>query len=210
MKLSSVNGTLLKLSFVLVFLTQNYAQSILSSFDFSKSDITKLPGQLREISGLTTTKEGKLFAHNDEKGIVYEVDFEKGSIVKSFIVGKKLLYEDFEDIATVNNRFFLLASNGTIYEFIEKSDGEYSDFIKYNTPFSSKFDFEGLCFDPQTGSLLIASKKYPGKNYNGSRTVFSFDLDKNQFLIEPRFIIPLNGIKKKYLRFSKNPSRQSV
>lgn len=196
MKIFWLHFTIILFAITNILSAQNSAQSILSSYDFSKKEIFVLPNELKEISGLTTTKDGRLFAHNDEKGIVYEIDFINRSIVKSFPVGRKTLYKDFEDIAVANEKFFLLDSNGDLYEFAENENKIYSDYKKYSYPFMSKYNFEGLCFDPKSNSLLIALKKYTGKNYQGMITVFSFDLDKKEFSKKPRYSIPLIEIKK--------------
>lgn len=173
-------------------------QSILESIDFTTSEKYQLPNQLQEVSGLAINLEGRVFAHNDEKGTVYEIDFENKRIVKKFFIGRKAVYRDFEDIAIVGNKFYLLVSNGDIYEFYEADDKRYSDYKIYRSVFSRKFEFEGLCYDPFTNALLLASKEYPGKSYDGMRTVFSFSLNTKQFIPEPRFIIPLKELKKKY------------
>ncbi len=181
-----------------VLSAQNNAQSILSSYDFSEKVIFNLPNVLKEISGLTTSEDGRLFGHNDEAGIVYEIDFQDRNIVRSFSPGIKVLYRDFEDIAVLNDKFFLLVSNGDIYEFAESKSKRYSDYKKYNSPFSSKFNFEGMCYDPMSNSLLITAKEYAGKNFKGLRSVFSFDLDKKKYLPNPRYLFSLVELKEKY------------
>lgn len=174
------------------------AQSILESFDFSKSETFLLPNQLKEVSGLALNSEGRLFAHNDEKGTVYEIDFNNKKIIKFFFIGWRAVYRDFEDIAIVDDKFYLLVSNGDIYEFSEADHKRYSDYTIYRSAFSSKFEFEGLCYDSLTNSLLLASKEYPGKKYSGMRTVYSFNLITKQFIPEPRFVISLKELKSKY------------
>lgn len=174
------------------------AQSILEEIDFAEPERFVLPNQLQEISGLAINLDGKLFAHNDEKGTVYEIDFNTKQIIKHFFIGWRAVHRDFEGIAIVDDKFFLLVSNGDIYEFGEADDKRYSDYKIYRSVFSSKFEFEGLCYDSLSNSLLLASKGYPGKKYSGIRTIFSFSLITKQFIPEPRFTISLNELKKKY------------
>ncbi len=78
-----------------------------------------LPHGLAEISGLALTPDQRLLAHGDEVGHIFEVDYRRGVIVKSFWVGAQPVHEDFEAIAVSGDRIFLLASNGKIYEFRE-------------------------------------------------------------------------------------------
>ena len=93
----------------------------------------KLSKQLSEISGLTMNHDSELFAHNDEKSIVYQLDYQNGDILKKFTVGKKPIKEDFEGITFANNLFYLVTSNGDIYEFPEGDNGEEVKYEKYKT-----------------------------------------------------------------------------
>ena len=161
----------------------------------------KLPGELQEISGLTMTDDGRMFGHNDEKGFVYQIDYTVGDIVKKFSLGKKYEREDFEGIAFANNTFYVVSSNGDIYEFEEGNDGESVTYNVIETDLKSKFDVEGLCFDPETNSLLLACKGYPGKGFKRQKAVYSFSLDEMKLEKEPRFLIDLSEIKKMF-----NPS----
>src|SRR5437867_8988129 len=73
-----------------------------------------LPKQLSEASGLTMSADGRLFSHNDELGIVYQIDYTTGKIVKQFSLGTITLRGDFEGIAMNGGMMYLVASNGNI------------------------------------------------------------------------------------------------
>ena len=154
--------------------------SELSKYNFKPEEslVIKLPGELQEISGLTMTDDGRLFGHNDEKGFVYQIDYSNGNITKKFSLGEKYEREDFEGIAYANKKFYIVTSNGVLYEFDEGSDGESVSFQVYETDLNSKNDVEGLCFDPETNSLLLACKGYPGKGFKKQKAVYSFSLDR--------------------------------
>jgi len=154
----------------------------------------KLPDQLNEISGLACAPDGRIFAHNDEKGIVYQINYQNGKILKSFSLGKKLIREDFEAIAIVENEFYLVTSSGVIYIFKEGEDEEDVKYKKYKTFLSSDNDVEGLCYDPDNNSLLLACKGNPGKKYSGYRTVYEFSLSDKELKKEPRFLISIKDI----------------
>ena len=66
-----------------------YGGSSLASYGFKEDTATrwKLAKSLREISGLAMTEDNRLLAHNDEKGIIFEIDYQNGSIVKAFGLG---------------------------------------------------------------------------------------------------------------------------
>ena len=79
----------------------------------------KLPRVLEEISGLALTPDGRLFAHNDERAVAYEIDPSTGEVRKAFSIGLMGTPGDFEGFAITGERFFLLASTGQILEFRE-------------------------------------------------------------------------------------------
>ena len=158
----------------------------------------KLPPQLKEVSGICFSDDGKLFGHNDEQGVVYQIDFKTGRIIKAFQLGAIGLEADFEDIAIVKDKFFLITSNGILYEFSEGKNLEKVDFKEIDLDFSSKFNIEGLCYDKTTQSLLIASKEYPGKKYIGYRAVYSYSLKTKKINKTPRFLISLKKLKNKF------------
>lgn len=177
--------------------SQNPTNSFYSYFKNQKNVTSiKLSHKLTEISGMTCTNDGRIFAHNDEKGVIYQLNYENGKIVKSFDVGKKLLKEDFEGITIVNNLFYLVSSNGNIYEFTEGEDDEYVKYKKYKTHLSANNDVEGICFDPKTNSLLLACKGNPGKKYKGNRAVYEFSLSEKKLAKDPRYLLPIKEILK--------------
>ena len=177
--------------------------SELSKYNFKPEEslVIKLPGELQEISGLTMTNDGRLFGHNDEKGFVYQIDYSNGNVIKKFSLGEKYEREDFEGIAYANNKFYMVTSNGDIYEFDEGNDGESVSYNVLKTDLKSKNDVEGLCYDPETNSLLLACKGYPGMGFKKQKAIYSFSLDEMELEKEPRFLINLSEIKKTF-----NPS----
>ncbi len=153
--------------------------------------------ELREISGLASSEDGRLFCHNDEKGIVYEIDKTKGKIIKKFFPGNKIIKADFEGIALAGDMFYLMTSSGEIYEFSEGADNAFVEYNVYDTGLPAKCDVEGLCYDPETYCLLLACKGYPGKGYEGSKAVYSFSLETKSLSKEPRFLLPEKLLKKR-------------
>jgi len=158
----------------------------------------KLPNKLSEISGLAVTNDNRIFTHNDEKSIVYQLDYNSGKILKSFTVGKKTQKEDFEGIAFANGLFYLVTSKGDLYEFSEGDDNEEVKYEKYKTHLNADNDVEGLCYDPNNNSLLLACKGNPGKKIKGNRTVYEFSLDEKKLKKNPRFILPVKDIMENY------------
>lgn len=158
----------------------------------------ELSKKLKEISGLALSADGRLFTHGDEKGTIYQLDVETGKILKEFEIGDKKIEEDFEGIAIAENKFYMVVSNGDIYEFEEGEDGAEVKYEVYKTELKSKYDVEGLCYDKGTYSLLLACKEFAGKEFDDSRAVYLFDLKKKKLDNKPRFIISLNKLEKNW------------
>ena len=81
----------------------------------------KLPRELEEVSGLAMTGDNRLLAHNDERAIVFEIDYRNGSIVKSFQLSDMNfpVAGDFEGVAATDDRIYLVSSSGRLFEFRE-------------------------------------------------------------------------------------------
>jgi len=96
-------------------------QSILDQYSLNKKTYTQfsLPKELKEISGLAMSSDGKLFCHNDEKGIIYQLDYKTGNIVSKFKLGWLTVQRDFEGMAIAKDIFYLVTSSGKIYSFKE-------------------------------------------------------------------------------------------
>ncbi len=179
------------------------AKSDLAKYDLSSDNprIINLPKELKEISGITITPEGRMFGQQDEKGIIYQIDYSNGTIVKQFSVGKPVLKKDFEDLVYANNKFYLLQSNGEIYEFSEGQNNENVDYKVYKTDLTVANDVEGLCYDSQTNSLLLACKGISGIDGESDKAIYSFSLDSMKFNPQPRFMMKKSEISKNF-----NPS----
>ena len=204
--------TLFSLSFIQC---QTKKMESVNSFTSISQSTIKLPISLNEISGISYSSEGKLFGHNDEIGVVYQINQTNGKIIKRFQLGSWGIEADFEGIAVAHDRFFLITSKGILYEFREGSDLEKVKFNEIDLGFSSSFEIEGLCYDQATNSLLIASKNYAGKDkkHKGMRAVYSFALETNKLDKTPRFLLSLKELKSKYefkgfypSAISRNPS----
>ena len=117
-----------------------------------------MPQNMNEISGLALTPDGRLFAHPDERGIVSQIDYRRGVVVKQFLLGRRGVQADFEGIAVAGDTMYLLASNGRIYEFREGANGANVDFSVHDLELGKECEFEGLAYDPAINSLLLACK----------------------------------------------------
>lgn len=162
-----------------------------------------LPSFLREISGVAVSKDGKLFAHDDEVSTVYQLDAMNGRVIKRFHVisehwfGNGRIEDDFEDIAIAGNRFFLVTSSGKLYEFLEGQDNESVQAVIHKTGLGSSYEVEGLCYDPSTASLLLSCKGPSGKKGSvetAVRPVFAFSLTTMKVSRPARFLIDARAV----------------
>ncbi|NOS84805.1 MAG: hypothetical protein HOP31_06670, partial [Ignavibacteria bacterium] len=181
----------------------------LSEYDISSlsPERVNLPSELLEVSGITFTDDNRMFAHGDEDGDIFEIDPSGSNIIKKFHLGSLLVVKgDFEDITYVNGKFYLVESNGKLYEFSEGNNGEFVKYKTYKTFLTGKNDVEGLCYDNETNSLLLACKGSGGKDYGKDKTVYSFSLDNLELDQTPRFIISAKDIKNNSVEGKFNPS----
>jgi uncharacterized protein YjiK len=148
-----------------------------------------LPDDLNEISGLAMTSDFRLFGHNDERGIVYQIDYTSGNIIKKFQVGDKKIKEDFEGIAIIDEDFFLVTSSGDLYRFHEGENHDEVKYSRFKTDLSSKYNVEGLCYDPKTKDLLLACKGYPGKEFKDKKAVYAVSSLTLEMIPDPRFLV---------------------
>lgn len=183
--------------------------SVLEKYDLQNPNpkVIELQSDLMEISGIAFTKDDRLFAHGDEDADIYEIDYMSGKIIKKFYLGDLLVVKgDFEDIAAVNENFYLVDSKGKLYKFTEGENNKSVPYNTYKTPLSSDNDVEGLCFDSETVSLLLACKEFGGEGLGKDKAVYSFSLVKNELIEKPRFVIPQKEIKNNTSEGEFNPS----
>ena len=95
------------------------------ALDGKPTSQVRLDKALREISGIAFTGDGRLLAHGDEHGLVWQLDPTSGKVLKRFGLGRAghVLKGDFEDIQVVNGRVFLVTSGGEIVAGSEGAEG---------------------------------------------------------------------------------------
>lgn len=137
-----------------------------------------LPPDLAEISGLALTADGRLFAHDDETARITEINYRRGTAIKQFFVGTKDLHDDFEGLTCVGDRFFLLSSNGTLYEFAEGAEGERVDYTAHDTHLGKECEFEGVAYDSTANAIILACKNPGLGQFKGMLVLYRYPLDQ--------------------------------
>lgn len=170
-----------------------------------------LPDELAEISGHAFTSGGRLYAHGDELALIYRMDPRSGRVLGWFAVaptgrdpnlGKRqkraarmgALAGDFEDIAIVGDRFFLVSSNGVLLEFKEGRDGGQVPYQVHTTGLTGKCEIEGLAHDASTKSLLLLCKALTGKGKGANVEVYAWSLETGRLAAEPRISVPYSAL----------------
>lgn len=171
-------------------LDQNY------SFPYTINEPDKkyeLKEKLREISGLAYFSTHSLFCINDEEGIIYKYNLEKEEISKQYKFDKS---GDYEAIEMVDSLVYILRSDGHIFKVSKYKEKDHSS-QKIGTFLNAGNDAEGLGYEKESNSLLVACKGNPGgrKAYYGKKAIYRYSLDKDKLEPVPAFLIDLEKIR---------------
>lgn len=162
--------------------------SVSDDYDFAKPDATiKLPGKLREISGIAWWGEHEVVAVQDEDGDVFVIDLKQGEVKTR----KKFRKDgDYEDIAVVNDHIYVLRNDGDLFKisnFLTKKQ----DTDKIETWLTDDHDTEGLCYDVFNDQLLVLCKE--GSGHSGKRTgqrdIYAYDILNERLSEDPMFSV---------------------
>ena len=163
-------------------------------YDLSKpSEVIKLPGRLKEISGITFWNTNKLACVQDEKGVIYFYDVRKDKLKNDLSFGED---KDYEGISNVNDTLFVLCSNGDIFE-VDQAGEEGQTTITYKTFLNKRNNCEGLCYDAPNRRLLIACKGQPAKGTAARylKAIYSFPLATKTLDSVPVYEIDPDSVK---------------
>ena len=167
----------------------------LENYDLKAETAThwKLPGRLEEISGLAMTLDNQLMAHNDEKAVIHEIDYQNGEIVKAFQLAdmKDPVNDDFEGIATVKDRVYLVTSSGRIYEGSRGTDRESVLYNIYSTGVGKDYEIEGLAYDASQQVLLLMCKDARRADLTEQLVLYRWSIDKKQLIEDAHTVIPV-------------------
>ena len=140
-----------------------------------------LPPALAEISGLTDLSSTQVACVQDEEGAVYVYDLDSRRVVRKIPFGAP---GDYEGLAAVGGSFFVLRSDGVLYELPDAAAGSAPVVHELALPTR---DNEGLAFDAKYRRLLIAPKSRlsKGRETKFDRAVFAFDLKTRALVPDP-------------------------
>jgi uncharacterized protein YjiK len=172
---------------------RSWSESVLARYDLDArpGDRWELPRRLDEISGLAIDSLGRVFAHEDERAVIFELEPSMHRVVRQFAFGSPAVPGDFEAIALVGDSVVLVTSDGVLYAGAQGRDGEAVPFVKYPTGVGRSCEVEGLAYEPGDRSLLIACKVPRDAFTRGHVTVFRWSLDRRKLVAPATLHVPL-------------------
>lgn len=150
-----------------------------------------LPKQLREISGIAW--DGKqLLGVQDELGKVFTIG-DEGEVVTAERFGPKA---DYEDLAIVGDRLFVLRSDGMLLELARGAPDKVIAEVLLDVPEGAP-EYESIAHDPRRQRLLFAPKvDLKDKRQDPDRrSIFAFDLQTRRPLPEPVLELSLRAVE---------------
>lgn len=161
----------------------------------------ELPPLFREVSGLGLAGDGRLLLHNDEQGVLAALDLAGGWILGTYRLGSPPVRDDFEGLAVVGERLFLVTSRGVLYETVvpppRAERGEYvMPYRVRSTGLDDQCEFEGLAYDSAAGVLLLACKTPKKKSLEDVLAIFRWSVAEERLAEPERIEVPLDDLKK--------------
>tara|TARA_Y100000782_G_scaffold113643_1_gene147241 strand:+ start:2407 stop:3234 length:828 start_codon:yes stop_codon:yes gene_type:complete len=147
------------------------------------------PKALEEVSGVTAVDSRELALIEDEHGVIYIYNLDEEQVTYEIEFAKD---GDFEDVLYQEETFWALRSDGTLFH-IEYPFEEEPVVTEYATPLSAKNDCEGLAYEPESNSLLIACKekaalKGEDKLKDHEKAIYRFSIDEEKLMEEPYLV----------------------
>lgn len=137
-----------------------------ADYDLTKPEKFNMPESLLEISGITFYQNNPdtIYAEQDERGRLYR--FHPGDTkVEHAVFGKD---GDYEDLAILKDRFFILRSDGSLFSFpLSKASSERIEEVAEYKKVVPKGEYEGLAADERSGKLYVLCKNCKMKEAGG-------------------------------------------
>ena len=173
------------------------------------ADRWELPKALQEISGLAFDSAGRLFAHDDEQAVVYQLDPASHRVLKRFSFGRPAVPGDFEAIAVVGGQVILATSDGVLYAGREGRDGESVPYVTQTTGVGRACETEGLLYQPADRALLFVCKQARIRALSGRLAVLRWSLDRKTLDPRPLIAVALPEITRELKGSGFHPSELS-
>ena len=152
-----------------------------------------MPPELKEISGLTLLANGNVLAHDDEVGVIYEIDPKTGILLKHFKLDGDP-HGDFESITTAGSDIYLLESKGILFKFKDGANGAHVPYTKFDTRLGHECEFEGLAFEADSSRLLLPCKNVKSKTLKGQLVIYGLPLPMTDTSNMSMLTVPMTDV----------------
>ena len=152
-----------------------------------------MPPELREISGLALTSDGRLLTHDDNVGRIFVIDPRSGLVLKNFYLGTGV-HGDFESITIAGDDIYMLDSNGTLYQFREGADGAGVPFNTIDLRLGKECEFESMAFQADSDWLVMPCKKATNTKLQDQLVIYRWRLRRPQAQRLSMVTIPVSQI----------------
>lgn len=153
-----------------------------------------MPNELREISGLALLANGRVLAHDDEVGRIYEIDPKTGVIERRFALSGSPR-GDFEGITVAGDDIYLLQSDGWLFKFQIAPDGDEAPYERFNTQLGKECEFEGVAYEPDSSQLVLPCKKvHKNKSLKHDIVIYKVMLPLSKPLRTTVMTIPVDDV----------------
>ena len=152
-----------------------------------------MPTELREISGLSLLPNGHVLAHDDEVGVVYEIDPRTGIIVKHFKLDGDP-HGDFESITTAGSDIYLLESKGVLFKFKDGADASAVPYTRFDTRLGHECEFESLAYEADSSRLLLACKNVKAQALKGQLVIYRLPLPMTDTSNMSTMTVPMTDV----------------
>jgi uncharacterized protein YjiK len=134
-----------------------------------------MPAELKEISGLALTADGRLLTHDDNVGTIFVIDPKSGIVLNRFTVGHGIA-GDFEAITVAGNDIYLLESHSTLYRFREGGKDAKVAFAKEDLHLGKECEFESMAYEADSAWLVLPCKRTSKKEQHDQLVIYRWRL----------------------------------
>ena len=134
-----------------------------------------MPAELKEISGLALTADGRLLTHDDNVGKIFAIDPKSGIVLNQFTLGNGIP-GDFEAITVVGNDVYLADSHANLYRFREGTKDAKVAYTKQDLHLGKECEFESLAYEADSAWLVLPCKRVLLKSLQDSLVIYRFRL----------------------------------
>lgn len=148
----------------------------------------ELPKALSEVSGLSWSAKGTIWAVGDERGTLFELSPKNGEVLRKVEFHRRGDFESVEEISP--NKVIAAKSDGQLFEI----DPEHPDqATHFDAGLGAMCDLEGIAWLPAKKRLLLACKnEVLGK---GGFAIQALDLETKKLDEKPFAVLSLKQVK---------------